>query len=62
MVRPIGEASIRNDQGRIMTAVPFRAVPIQNRRVSQSQLRTVIGLALLSLTLGTQLIWSLAGH
>lgn len=32
------------------------------RRLSQSQLRTLVGLVLLSITLGTQAIWALSVH
>lgn len=45
-----------------MTAIPFDSSPAPKRPASQSQIRTVVGLALLVLIVGTQLIWSLTIH
>ncbi len=45
-----------------MTAIPFAATPAPKPRASQSQLRAVVGIALLSLTIGTQLLWSILAH
>lgn len=43
-----------------MTVIPFDTHPVRRRQASQSKLRGIIGLALLVLTVGTQLVWSLA--
>jgi hypothetical protein len=45
-----------------MTAIPFDPSTVRKPRASQSQLRAMVGIALLVLTVGTQLIWSLAIH
>lgn len=41
-----------------MTTIPFCTTAPVKRRPGQAQLRAGVGLALLSVTLGTQLIWS----
>lgn len=41
-----------------MTTIPFCTIASVKRRPGQAQLRAGVGLALLSVTLGTQLIWS----
>ncbi len=41
-----------------MTTIPFCTTAPVKRCHGQAQLRAGVGLALLSLTLGTQLIWS----
>lgn len=57
---PFAEGCTGTRKDEDMTAFPFRAAAQPGRRASQSQLRMMIGLVLLSLTLGMQLIWSLA--
>lgn len=41
-----------------MSTIPFCTTAPVKKRPGQDQLRAGVGLALLSLTLGTQLIWS----